>query len=251
MIKFFRKIRQNLLTENKFSKYLLYAIGEIVLVVIGIYIAIQLNNWNQDQQNQKLTATNIQLLIDNIEKDSIYFNQLRLDIQKDTASLNSYQRRLNKPSTTLDTLIKIARYEMNPVAVTMTLRNDDAYNTMAESGEINMMEKQLRQDIFAHYSLHNSAQTSNDMHFNTYYLRLTEFNSTYGIQRISLFKEGPIAKAIWARATLVDLANQFNPMIQAKRIHNIMLSRSVERIINESNTMLTKLREALKNDKIP
>ncbi|MEH6748623.1 MAG: DUF6090 family protein [Maribacter arcticus] len=47
MIKFFRKIRQRLLTENKFSKYLLYAIGEIVLVVIGILIALQLNNLNE------------------------------------------------------------------------------------------------------------------------------------------------------------------------------------------------------------
>jgi hypothetical protein len=47
MINFFRKIRQRLLTENKFSKYLIYAIGEIVLVVIGILIALQLNNWNE------------------------------------------------------------------------------------------------------------------------------------------------------------------------------------------------------------
>ncbi|MDB9961166.1 DUF6090 family protein [Oceanihabitans sp.] len=47
MIKFFRKIRKRLLTENKFSKYLLYAIGEIILVVIGIMIALQVNNWNQ------------------------------------------------------------------------------------------------------------------------------------------------------------------------------------------------------------
>ena len=49
MISFFRKIRQHLLSENKFSKYLLYAIGEIILVVIGILIALQVNNWNQDR----------------------------------------------------------------------------------------------------------------------------------------------------------------------------------------------------------
>ncbi|MEN2283646.1 DUF6090 family protein [Algoriphagus sp. SE2] len=47
MIKFFRKIRQSFLTENKISKYLLYAIGEIVLVVIGILIALQVNNLNE------------------------------------------------------------------------------------------------------------------------------------------------------------------------------------------------------------
>jgi hypothetical protein len=53
MIKFFRKIRQQLLTENKFSKYLLYAIGEIVLVVIGILIALSINNWNQKRLSHK------------------------------------------------------------------------------------------------------------------------------------------------------------------------------------------------------
>ncbi len=47
MIKFFRRIRQKLLQQNRFSKYLLYAIGEIVLVVIGILIALQINNWNE------------------------------------------------------------------------------------------------------------------------------------------------------------------------------------------------------------
>ena len=50
MIKFFRKIRRKLLTENKISKYLLYAIGEIILVVIGILIALQVNNWNEDRK---------------------------------------------------------------------------------------------------------------------------------------------------------------------------------------------------------
>ena len=52
MIKFFRKIRQKLLAKNKFSKYLIYAIGEIVLVVIGILIALQINNWNEQQKTK-------------------------------------------------------------------------------------------------------------------------------------------------------------------------------------------------------
>jgi hypothetical protein len=52
MIKFFRKIRQKLLPENKFSKYLIYAIGEITLVVIGILIALQVNNWNENKKER-------------------------------------------------------------------------------------------------------------------------------------------------------------------------------------------------------
>lgn len=49
MIKFFRNIRKNLLTEGKTTKYFKYAIGEIILVVIGILIALQINNWNQER----------------------------------------------------------------------------------------------------------------------------------------------------------------------------------------------------------
>lgn len=50
MIKFFRKIREQLLTQNKFTKYLIYAIGEIFLVVIGILIALQVNNYNEQRK---------------------------------------------------------------------------------------------------------------------------------------------------------------------------------------------------------
>ena len=67
MIKFFRKIRQKLLTENRFSKYLLYAIGEIILVVIGILIAIQLNDFNEDRKERKKELSFLQKLKDDIE----------------------------------------------------------------------------------------------------------------------------------------------------------------------------------------
>jgi len=62
MIKFFRKIRQNLLNKNKVGKYLLYAFGEIVLVIIGILIALYLNK----QSEQKQTESKIDALFENV-----------------------------------------------------------------------------------------------------------------------------------------------------------------------------------------
>jgi hypothetical protein len=67
MIKFFRKIRQKMLIENKFSKYLIYAIGEIILVVIGILIALAINNSNQNRVIQ--------------EKEQTYLNGLKAEFQ--------------------------------------------------------------------------------------------------------------------------------------------------------------------------
>ncbi|MFP4845283.1 hypothetical protein [Winogradskyella sp. PE311] len=67
MIKFFRKIRYNLMSENKTGKYFKYALGEILLVVIGIMIALQANNWNEKRK----TNNTIETLIDKIEDDVI------------------------------------------------------------------------------------------------------------------------------------------------------------------------------------
>ncbi len=62
MIQFFRHIRQKLLRENRFSKYLLYAIGEIILVVIGILIALQVNNWNNLKAERQIEKTYLEAL---------------------------------------------------------------------------------------------------------------------------------------------------------------------------------------------
>ena len=53
MIEFFRKFRRGLLAEKRFGKYFIYAIGEIVLVMVGILLALQVNNWNQNIQNKR------------------------------------------------------------------------------------------------------------------------------------------------------------------------------------------------------
>jgi len=67
MIKFFRKIRQKMLSENKFSKYLLYAIGEILLVMIGILLALQVNNWNEKNKKEDIQLTQLSDLKTEIE----------------------------------------------------------------------------------------------------------------------------------------------------------------------------------------
>ncbi|MDR5590982.1 DUF6090 family protein [Christiangramia sp. SM2212] len=73
MIKLFRNIRRRLLRENRFTRYLIYAIGEIVLVVIGILIALQINNWNENRkQNFKAAQLNQQLYEELERTQNIY-----------------------------------------------------------------------------------------------------------------------------------------------------------------------------------
>ena len=74
MIKFFRKIRYDLIEKNKTGKYLKYAIGEIILVVVGILIALQINNWNENRKNRLL------------EKELL--KEIKLDLVTDTIQMN-------------------------------------------------------------------------------------------------------------------------------------------------------------------
>jgi len=69
MIKIFRKIRQNLVMENKTSKYFKYAIGEIMLVVIGILIALQINNWNENRLKQEQLISVYERTLIDIDND--------------------------------------------------------------------------------------------------------------------------------------------------------------------------------------
>ncbi len=69
MINFFRKIRKKMADDNKPMKYLRYAIGEIALVVIGILIALQINNWNNEQAKLKLGSTYLMEIKNEVEAD--------------------------------------------------------------------------------------------------------------------------------------------------------------------------------------
>lgn len=79
MIKFFRKIRQNLLSENKFIKYLMYAIGEIVLVVIGILIAVQINDWNEQRKESYQELEMLNGLSSDLAKNKVNISSMILN----------------------------------------------------------------------------------------------------------------------------------------------------------------------------
>ncbi len=145
MIKFFRKIRYDLMDKNKIGKYLKYAIGEIVLVVIGILIALQINNANE---NRKITE---------IKKE--YYRQILLDLDKEIDNINSriifldtciassdnYSKYLispnKKPIQLINQLLKV---EFNFEYISF---NTNTIQTLESTGEIKFIPQNLRNAI--------------------------------------------------------------------------------------------------------
>lgn len=88
MLKFFRKIRQNLLLEGKTATYFKYAIGEIVLVVIGILIALSINNWNENRKDNIIGKKYLQGIKEDLKKDLVLIDSI-LKINKQSLSIIS------------------------------------------------------------------------------------------------------------------------------------------------------------------
>lgn len=99
MIQFFRHIRQRLLGKNQFSKYLLYAFGEIILVVIGILLALQINTWNLKKIDKSKEANYLSEINENLASDLraidsiLKFNKAKQD------AITSVIQNLGQPSS--------------------------------------------------------------------------------------------------------------------------------------------------------
>jgi hypothetical protein len=102
MIKFFRKIRHRLLTENKFSKYLLYAIGEIILVVIGILIALQINTWNNNKIEKRKEHASLMQLKEGLNTDRETLEYELEKAEKAQRSIKKLEMMLEDPDHSYD-----------------------------------------------------------------------------------------------------------------------------------------------------
>tara|TARA_R100000935_G_scaffold8302_7_gene17524 strand:+ start:155344 stop:156123 length:780 start_codon:yes stop_codon:yes gene_type:complete len=117
MIKFFRHIRQRLIRENRFSKYLVYAIGEIILVVIGILIALQINNWNEHKKNAQQEQLILTQLLAEYESNLQQIESkisLRNDVIKSCISLLNYIHKRPQNITTDSIDYHLSRATMRP-----------------------------------------------------------------------------------------------------------------------------------------
>ena len=141
MIKFFRKIRQNLLMENKTGKYFKYAIGEILLVVIGILIAIQLNEWRNDKANanQKqnvLLALKAEFEANLTQLDKVYYYQTNtLNALNKTMNLIDSINYISDDKVFIETILDMKyEYSYNPT--------NGALRSAVSSGDIHLIDSE-------------------------------------------------------------------------------------------------------------
>jgi hypothetical protein len=170
MIKFFRKIRQKMLTENKFSKYLLYAIGEIFLVVIGILIALQINNLNEEKKNREFEKETLTQIQENINNDKLALTQIVNDFSK--AIISSEKILQSEVSDKTEDSIKI--WLGNTIMFDRFQPLTNAYEVLKSKGLDKISNKKLRFLLGKYYDDEASlmVKSTNDIEltFNNHWL---------------------------------------------------------------------------------
>jgi len=144
MIKFFRKIRYDLIEKNKTGNYFKYAIGEIVLVVIGILIALQINTWNENRKLKAKTKDYLVLLTEDLKKERENVNT-QIDFVNDYFSrFETYLEASKNTTTIMDIAVLLA--DVRPTTLTPTYKIDvvEALNT---TGDIKLIPTEIRKKI--------------------------------------------------------------------------------------------------------
>ncbi len=152
MISFFRKIRQRLLSQNQVTRYLVYAIGEIILVVVGILIALQVNNWNETQR-EKTREKQIVLSLHNEFEENL--SSLKIDIARIQGMIGAQELLLSligsknlQTDDVLDSLISTSFINMtwNPSSYVL--------NDLKNSGQISKLSNPKLQSLLFGWERH-------------------------------------------------------------------------------------------------
>ena len=223
MIKFFRKIRQKLLIENKFSKYLIYAFGEIVLVMIGILLALQVNNWNIENEYRRKEVAILKSMRTNLQSDieSIEFitNWYKSRDKANKAVLFSLENHLEYHDS-----LNFSYANLGPPSVIN--ENTTAFENLKAQGFDLIKRDALREDIMelygVTYQFHKVVEMDHGEHYFKHLLPLVSRNvithkywqSAEPIDQILLSKNHEFKEVLKLNINFMDfMFSQFDHMM--------------------------------------
>ncbi len=149
MLRLLKKVRSNLLKENRLKSYGLYAIGEIILVVAGILIAVKINNWNTQNTFNKIEEASISRLKEDLQQDIKRFDFLESRFSNRLKACDSTLQLIANQKTLEDRLNIIAIHQINFFLVEA---NTTTYDEMLNTGRLySMRDQNLRAQINKYY----------------------------------------------------------------------------------------------------
>ncbi|MFY0630273.1 MAG: hypothetical protein JXR05_07815 [Flavobacteriaceae bacterium] len=181
MIKFFRHIRKSLIEQNNMGKYFKYAIGEILLVVIGILIALSINNWNENRKVEAQLKSALQSIYNDTVADSLLIDQAKPLVHLRDSTIQNLILRSYATETNLDTLISIMQSEFPLRWYSSPQYNKNTFTNLKNTGAFDILPNDIKLSLSDYYTTLESYETLNDEVLNQYRIHLDDFVKRYNI----------------------------------------------------------------------
>ena len=247
MLKFFRKIRLNVLSEGITGKYLKYAFGEIILVVFGILIALQINNWNEQKKIDRSINSHLEILKQNLKEDQ---NQL-VDLKENiTIRKNCADSAMLQIQTIVHLDYKIKKYLIMLYQEFNFSPNTNAIETITQSNEIPALSEELRTAILDYYALiertkeredvsNTQIQTKYEPYVNLEYPNIFEKDNEWDFIA-EFYKNDPRPVSSFDNAKFLK-DKSLETMIVSRYYQTVILSELYGELIDSSNEILSLL----------
>lgn len=246
MIKFFRKIRQNLLSEGKIGQYLKYAIGEIVLVVIGILIALSINNWNENRKLKQLKKEYLYSLKRDLTANLTLLNEALLYAENDIKTNTALANRLSSSKATIDTLKTIARHEFNPIMRGLRTLNQNTYNSLITTGNIELLGKDLTENVQAYYTVQENSMSFILTNSQSYIDAVKDYGMDFPMNTNFNAINGPLQDALWEAIDPVILQSKFNGMLATRIFMFTNEKTQISILLNKTKELIVLIETSLK-----
>jgi Family of unknown function (DUF6090) len=152
MIKLFRKVRQSLSTSGKFGSYLLYAFGEIILVVVGILIALQINEWSEERRDRQLEKTYYCQFLEDVNQDQQLLENLIKENEGRIASNNQLIHLLQQKTADRNEVIKALREVITKIRFRFR-PSTSAFEDLKSSGKLAILKDlDLKKQLLKYYA---------------------------------------------------------------------------------------------------
>lgn len=241
MIKFFRNIRKSFISKGNTSKYLKYAIGEIILVMIGILLALQINNWNENSKKSTLRAKYISSLIEDLKQDTTLIAGQYRFYKGDTIKLSNQIRRIKKNKASIDTIKKIARYEFNTDVQLITTFSNKTYQTLINTGNIDLVEPWLVEELSQLDQLQKLVIDIYSLSMRSYSQILGMYNQHYPFFDDAL--AGDVLDVIWEKADKHHFLANYNEMVSSKQTTANNIIKMLPPMYSQTSRLLKKIKE--------
>jgi hypothetical protein len=242
MIRFFRSIRQSLLAQGRIKRYLTYAVGEILLVVIGILIALQVNNWNERSRTEAQVQGALFALRDDLVQDTMLISVHLPEVIEQHRLNESLRHRIARPEADLDTLIRLARQQFNPNWTNPVSYNTNAYGTLNAIGLLEHVRDPLRTHIKNFYNEKARLGHLVDRATSDYRSKVASYVDTYSFGSTALHDQGPLIDSlIWSDIDPAHLAARFQGISNFKRILFTQTKDELEYSRMRSTLLITEI----------